>query len=73
VSRYISGRRSRTRSKLHLDGTTPLPLGTKTPWGPIRAYAFTSGERYYWMSKERGDISMMPAGVVEAAVGKEIA
>lgn len=46
--------------------TEPLPLGTVVnPWGPIRAVGVTDGERYYWFSKGRGDVSMMPARLVE--------
>jgi hypothetical protein len=45
----------------------PLPLGTLTKWGPIVAVQQYEHERYYWMSKGRGDISMMPAVLVEAS------
>ena len=43
----------------------PLPIGTWTRWGKIVAYGITGAERYYWMSKDRGDISMIPAALVE--------
>lgn len=42
----------------------PLPLGTKTQWGPIGAVLWTKGERYYMMYK-KGTTSLLPADVVE--------
>jgi hypothetical protein len=48
----------------------PLLLGTRTPWGPIRAVMLTEGERYYCMSRGRGDVSMMPARLVERMVAR---
>lgn len=41
-------------------------IGAWTRWGKIVAIGTTGGERYYWMSKGRGDISMIPAGLVAA-------
>lgn len=46
-------------------GSTPLPLGTPTRWGPISAVGTTGGERYYWMVDADGCVSMMPTDVVE--------
>lgn len=45
----------------------PLSLGTllKSKW-KIAAVHFIEGERYYFLINENGDISMMPADVVEA-------
>lgn len=44
----------------------PKRLGAKTRWGRIGMVGTVSGERYYWVVR-RGIVSMMPAGVVEAA------
>lgn len=47
------------------DNKPILPLGTPVkPWGKIIAVGWY-GERYYWLENDHGDISMMPARVVE--------
>ena len=48
----------------------PLPIGTLTEWGTIRAIGSISGERYYWCSHGRGDISMIPASLAEPMASK---
>jgi hypothetical protein len=48
----------------------PLSLGTFVmPWGKVAAVGFIEGERYYWLTSHDGDVSMMPADVVEEAPG----
>lgn len=43
----------------------PLPLGTRIPhYGTISAVGWV-GERYYWLEDQHGDISMMPASLIE--------
>ena len=44
----------------------PLALGTQTRWGKIAAIKWDGVERFYMMVDERGDVSLMPADVVEA-------
>ena len=43
----------------------PLKLGTKVKgYGEVIAVGWF-GERYYWLSNRRGDVSMMPATLIE--------
>lgn len=42
----------------------PLPLGTRTNWGIIKAVGWI-GERYYWIVDKFGVVSMIPASIVE--------
>ena len=60
---------------------SPLPLGTKTPWGRIVAIFSPDwpspsvrwplpgggrlGERYYMMTKGEDSVALMPASIVE--------
>ena len=48
--------------------SAPLPIGTRTQWGPVSAVGITGGERYYWMLSPGGVVAMMPADVVEPSV-----
>jgi hypothetical protein len=44
----------------------PLPINRVVkPYGKIAAVGVIKGERYYWLVDARGDVSMMPADVVE--------
>lgn len=46
----------------------PLMLGTNVnPWGKIGMVGVTGGERYYWLTDDRGMVSMIPADMVENA------
>jgi hypothetical protein len=49
----------------------PLFIGTVVePWGKIYAVGSLSGEireRYYWLVDAGGNVSMMPADVIEKA------
>lgn len=47
--------------------TEPLPIGTKTQWGKIKAVHSCGGERQYFMIDARGTVALMPAEVVEGA------
>lgn len=48
------------------DRKPPLPIGTIVkPFGRISAVGWI-GERYYWFVKD-GDVSMIPADMVEAS------
>lgn len=51
-------------SPLQANRASPLPLGTKTVYGRIRAVASFAGERYYFMV-DHGVVSMAPATMVE--------
>lgn len=51
----------------------PLPLGTRTKWGVVKAVGFADGERYYMLVLD-GHVAMMPGCVVEeehAKLGKK--
>ena len=47
-----------------------VPLGTRVPpYGEVVAVGAVSGERYYWLVKDRGRAAaMMPADVIEGRV-----
>ena len=48
-----------------MKSTPPLPLGTKTRYGPIVSILWI-GERYYAMVAEDGFVALMPAVDIEA-------
>jgi len=44
---------------------TLVALGTEIkPYGRISAVGWV-GERYYWLVNKRGDVSMIPASIIE--------
>jgi hypothetical protein len=46
----------------------PLSIGTQIkPYGKVIAIAWL-GERYYFLSDERGSVAMMPATTIEAKI-----
>jgi hypothetical protein len=43
-----------------------VPLGTKVvPFGEVAAVGIREGERYYMLVDRHGDVSLMPASVIE--------